>query len=592
MAASGESDAASFGRLVRERRQARGWSLEVLAAEAFPGSTNKGYVSRIERGLVPNITRDTVRNVARPLGIDPEAIPPSLRWPEAVAAVRDTNTIAHQIQDQLNRLVAAQEDRSREFGIKEGMLIALARRYAEGSPGDFDTALAGLERALEVAEQERTRGRLPSNISDAVDAVIARIDSLNESGELDAGQAVLEAELKSLDEEDARRHAIRARLYEKGVAQAILNRDVASAFGFVIKRFDLEAPLDADERYHLFRSVFIDWLQRGEELGLKFDLEVAIALGKEALSRSAKPEHRCTSLNDLSAALFVLGERESGEVRLQEAVATCRAALRECECGSGPLRLGGMQNNLGNGLRLLGERQNVAAHLEESVLAYRAALRHWVREDFPSNWATAQSNLGNALQTLGGWERGTVLLKDAMTAYRAAMEVWTRDGSPQDWAMTQNNLGCTFLKLAQEENRIDHLWAAVIAFREAQNEWIRKDVPLDWAMTQNNLGSALLALGERERGTIRLRRGVAAFRRALEEWTRDRSPLDWLMAQNNLGNALRLLGNRTLDVAILQAALEAFQAGREVAITDWPPERLADLDDRIATTQAEIARRS
>ncbi|MEP2470134.1 MAG: hypothetical protein ABJH45_01015, partial [Paracoccaceae bacterium] len=91
-------------------------------------------------------------------------------------------------------LVARGIDNAREFGIKEGMLIALARRYAEGSPGDFDAALAGLERALEVAHHERERGQLPSNISDAVDAIVHQIDALNDAGELDAGQATLDEE--------------------------------------------------------------------------------------------------------------------------------------------------------------------------------------------------------------------------------------------------------------------------------------------------------------------------------------------------------------------------------------------------------------
>ncbi|MEZ5848133.1 MAG: hypothetical protein R3C70_15400 [Geminicoccaceae bacterium] len=45
---------------------------------------------------------------------------------------------------QVGQLVAQKEDQAREFGIKEGMLIALARRYAEGNPGDFDAAYRGL----------------------------------------------------------------------------------------------------------------------------------------------------------------------------------------------------------------------------------------------------------------------------------------------------------------------------------------------------------------------------------------------------------------------------------------------------------------
>ncbi|MEM7529606.1 MAG: helix-turn-helix domain-containing protein [Pseudomonadota bacterium] len=95
---SGGSDAERFGRLVRERREARGWKLHVLAEEAFSNADRKGYVSQIENGKIPNITRETVRTVARALGIDPEDIPASLRWPEAVQIENSTNSIAKRIE--------------------------------------------------------------------------------------------------------------------------------------------------------------------------------------------------------------------------------------------------------------------------------------------------------------------------------------------------------------------------------------------------------------------------------------------------------------------------------------------------------------
>lgn len=147
-----DSAAKAFGELVRESRKARGWSQEALAAEAFPNSTRKGYISLVENGKIPNITRDTVRNIARALEIDPEAIPDVLRWPEANEVVKDTNTVAHEIYADVSKLVAIEQDRGREFGKKEGMLIALANRFADGSPNDFEAALQELARLLEQLE--------------------------------------------------------------------------------------------------------------------------------------------------------------------------------------------------------------------------------------------------------------------------------------------------------------------------------------------------------------------------------------------------------------------------------------------------------
>ncbi|MGJ8589408.1 MAG: helix-turn-helix domain-containing protein [Yoonia sp.] len=75
-----ESEVERFGRLVRSKRRAKGWSLEALAAEAFSNSTRKGYISQIENAKIPNITRENVRSVARALEMSVEEIPTSLRW--------------------------------------------------------------------------------------------------------------------------------------------------------------------------------------------------------------------------------------------------------------------------------------------------------------------------------------------------------------------------------------------------------------------------------------------------------------------------------------------------------------------------------
>jgi exonuclease VII small subunit len=68
---------------------------------------------------------------------------------------------------------------------------------------------------------------------------------------------------------------------------------------------------------------------------------------------------------------------------------------------AGPLDWAMTQNNLGNALRVLGERESGTARLEEAVAAYRDALQEYTRERAPLQWATTQMNLGTALSTLG-----------------------------------------------------------------------------------------------------------------------------------------------------------------------------------------------
>jgi tetratricopeptide (TPR) repeat protein len=65
------------------------------------------------------------------------------------------------------------------------------------------------------------------------------------------------------------------------------------------------------------------------------------------------------------------------------------------------------QNNLGAALRILGEREAGTARLQEAVDAYREALTEYRPERVPLDWAMTQHNLGAALRSLGERETGT-----------------------------------------------------------------------------------------------------------------------------------------------------------------------------------------
>ena len=86
-----------------------------------------------------------------------------------------------------------------------------------------------------------------------------------------------------------------------------------------------------------------------------------------------------------------------------------------------------IQNNLGAALRILGERESGKERLEEAVAAYRMALDETTLADHPLDWATTQNNLGNALQTLGARESRKERLEETVAAYQLALEEWTRN---------------------------------------------------------------------------------------------------------------------------------------------------------------------
>src|SRR5439155_14538102 len=98
-----------------------------------------------------------------------------------------------------------------------------------------------------------------------------------------------------------------------------------------------------------------------------------------------------------------------------------------------PLEWGKVQINLGSALWVLGEREAGTAKLEQAVATYREALKEFTRERVPLDWAMTQNNLGNALRSLGERESGTAKLDEAVAAYREALKERTRERVPLDW---------------------------------------------------------------------------------------------------------------------------------------------------------------
>jgi tetratricopeptide (TPR) repeat protein len=105
--------------------------------------------------------------------------------------------------------------------------------------------------------------------------------------------------------------------------------------------------------------------------------------------------------------------------------------------------------DLGNALRVLGERESGTARLEEAVAAYREALEELTRARVPLDWATTQNNLGNALFRLGERESGTARLEEAVAAFREALQERTRARAPIQWAMITGNQGVALMLLAE-----------------------------------------------------------------------------------------------------------------------------------------------
>jgi hypothetical protein len=292
-------------------------------------------------------------------------------------------TLLEDLNAKVDQLIDRERDLARELGVQEGMLIALARRYAEGNPSDFEAALRGLERALTVAADEIAKNALPANTDAAVDAILKQVDALNEDGQIDDAATLIA-------EEESRAEAGLIRLYDKGIAQAILTRDSDAAATYELKKLPIDTP-DPAAQFNALRMVFINWYERGRDKGLNFDLEVSIILARASTQAAQTADQSGSALNDLGTVLQTLGERETGTERL-----------------------------------------------EDAVTAYCAALEENTRDRVPLEWAATIGNPSSALITLADRTNNRDLVLRARAQLTEAAQV-LRDGGHIPWAITFEN---------------------------------------------------------------------------------------------------------------------------------------------------------
>ena len=235
------------------------------------------------------------------------------------------------------RLIEQLQDKTDQLHLTQQLVIALAKRSVQ-SVRDFDQALQEFNRMIDVASDEQIKSSLPANTDEAITAILAKVDELNNAGQIDEAAT-------HLAEEETRVEAGLIRLYDKGIAQAVLTRDVDAACDYELKKIAIDVSEPATQ-FGALRRVQDVWYERGRDKGLNFDLDVAIALAHKGCSRASDADQRGEAQNNLGIALWALGSRESDPQRLNEAVDAYRAALEERTQDRVPLDWAETQKNL------------------------------------------------------------------------------------------------------------------------------------------------------------------------------------------------------------------------------------------------------
>jgi tetratricopeptide (TPR) repeat protein len=489
------------------------------------------------------------------------------------------------ILDLLVKAYAEESARARD--VAEGFIHEMAKKVACDRNLDFEGKKQAVRNAIDIYEREIAGGQPQTNIDAIANEALARARSLVDSGKSGLAQATLRSAAEAMRHEEEQR---RDRYLNGITALYTRSRDIALA------AYDglgaAEAIILLAETVHGANTVIVSQALKseaatlyeyGRDRGSNVHFTALIALRRKLLVAASSDDQRGIALHDLAFALGALGARESEKARLEEAVATYRAALEKCPRERAPLDWAMIQMDLGTALARLGERENSTDKLEEAVSAYLEALKEKTRERVPIDWARAQNNLGNTLARLGERENRTDRLEEAVSAYQEALKERTRERVPRDWAGTQNNLGNALRRIGERESGTAKLEQAVSAYREALKERTRERVPLDWALTQMNLGTALVRLGERESGTDKLEEAVSAYRETLKERTRERVPLEWAMTQMNLGAALVRLGERENRTDKLEEAISAYHEALKERTRERVPLDWATTQDNLGT---------
>jgi tetratricopeptide (TPR) repeat protein len=480
----------------------------------------------------------------------------------------------------LNELIRQGRVRlAEDVGIEPKFIVSLAARLKPTQKLDFAQAVVEVSHAVDIAINVAKEGSGGSSDQFA-DEVLKRVADKTRANDPTGATREAEDGFARWEKQEAERRAkataTGVALLEAALKTDLLRFDAAAATGRVGKIASLQHDGDPNAQFEAIHTWYEQFYVEGKDKGINFSLEVAIAIARQEVTLAQGPAQHSAALNDLGAAGGELGGRESGTVKLDEAVAACRAALNARPRDRDPLGWAATQNNLGKALMWLGERESGTARLVEAVDAYRAALDERAQDRAPLDWAMTQVFLGNTLETLGERESGTARLEEAVVAYRAALTEFTRERFPLQWARTQNGICYDLAKWGERDKDTTRLEEAVAACRAALEKRPGDLDPLGRAATQDSLGYSLRALGELQGGTARLVEAVKAYQAALETYTPERVPLKWAMTTGNQGVAMILIADRTNDSSVAERAVDqiktasdAEQAGGQVVLAGY-----------------------
>jgi tetratricopeptide (TPR) repeat protein len=328
--------------------------------------------------------------------------------------------------DRLDKILAQV---ARDKGVEIPPLRAVLGKLGEAGVKDED-----IPKRLDAAADELVKLRAEveqfQHGPPALAAIAQEAQTLIDKGDLDGarkalvrGREAARARRSDASRDEAKFLALDARVDDLQLAYRSAAAKYAEAASLV-------ASFDTEQQWRFLLDQAGELYKQGDEFGDNAALAESIDIDRRCLviaPRSEKPLQWAETQMNLGIALRVLGERESGTARLEEAVAAFREALQEMTCARAPRDSAATQIGLGNALERLGERESGTGRLEEAVAAYREALQENTRARVPLEWAKSTGNQGVAMMLLAERRGDAKMAKLAVRQIEAAFAT-SRDG--------------------------------------------------------------------------------------------------------------------------------------------------------------------
>lgn len=379
-------------------------------------SADVSVISKLENGKHAGISAKVVSRIVKELGMDAEWTDRFIEFELAKKRKRTEQILKFADADDLARASA------------KDLLLGLADKFAGDDFQDAFSAYQALRAALEEAEKLKSKGAMPHNLSEQMQAVLQRVAAHNDRGDFDAGQDEISL---AFDKNEAEVIA----LCNHAVNQARLQNDPKLAARMTIKRLALEVR--PDELYSAILSDVEGFEQNMYAFKHSFSLKVSQELLRENTKLATK-KHLGKAYYNYSRSCYAIAVQELGTENLKLAQEAAKLSYRESKGGQDRILQGMSLSEFAECERAICERTNtpVSKQAEEaSRRGFDLIKKSKKASKSDRNYVAVQ--LGRLLSFRGYQAENVELLSEAITILR---RVFDSEGSHS------NNLGLTYMR--------------------------------------------------------------------------------------------------------------------------------------------------